>query len=123
MKKWIVIVCLFILVIAGAFYFLIPFTQNFNYQTTVNCTEAAVTRQIINKGRWQSWWPGQKISDTVYSYQNCNYRIEKILLNGIQATIFNNKDSIRGFLQFIYYGQDTTQFIWTSDYTFSANPL
>jgi hypothetical protein len=123
MKKWIAIFCLFILTITSILYFLIPATQNASYQIIANCTDGGAARKITNKENWQLWWPGQKINDTTYSYQNCTYRFDKILLNGIETTIFNNKDSVKGFLQFAYFGNDSTQFQWTGNQKFSANPF
>jgi hypothetical protein len=122
MKRSILIVGLFILVIVVALYFIIPSATNFNYQTTANCTESAVARKLITKDKWQ-WWPGQKINDTTYSYKECSYKIEKILVNGIETTVYDNKDSVKGMLAFVYYGTDSTEFQWTSTYHFSANPF
>ncbi len=121
--RWILIVCLLIFIIISSLYFLIPATQNFNIQATVNCTEDGVSRQIINKSKWKLWWPGQISDGTIYSYKNCNYRIEKILLNGIETTVYNNKDSVKGVLKFVYSGNDSTEFKWTSTYILSTNPF
>lgn len=121
MKKWILVVCFFMLVLAVSFYILIP-TQNFNNQITVNCTESAIIRKIADQKKWL-WWPGNKINDSIYSFKDYNYKIEKILLNGINTTVFNDKDSVKGFLQLTYYGNDSTQFQWIAEYFFSANPF
>lgn len=124
MKKWIIIVCLFLLVIATILYFLIPANKNTGYKVMVNCTESGASRKIINKENWQLWWPGQKINDTLYTYQSRTYKIDKILLNGIQTTIFNNKDSVKAVLQVLFYGNDSTQFQWMfNNINYSANPL
>jgi len=119
----ILITCLAIMSLIIISYFLISTTQNFSYQTSINATRTAVSRQIINKDKWQSWWPGGKLNDTLYSYGDCNYLIKKILLNGAEITIVNKNDSIKGFLQFDDYGIDSTQFQWTSNHIFSSNPL
>ena len=124
MKKWIIIVCLFLLVIATILYFLIPANKNIGYRVMVNCTESGASRKIINKENWQLWWPGQKINDTLYTYKSCTYKIDKMLLNGIQTTIFNNKDSVKAVLQVLFYGNDSTQFQWVfNNIEYSANPI
>lgn len=122
MKKWLIIFGLLFIAIIAAVYFLIPTNQQFNYQITVNCTESAVARRIINKEKWQ-WWQGQKEDSSIYSYKNYNYKIDKILFNGLHATVSNNKDSIKGTLLFSYYGNDYTQFFWSSTYNLSTNPF
>jgi hypothetical protein len=123
MKKYLTRIALFVLITAVAFYFYIPTTKNTHYQTLVNCTEGGATRQIIHKGKWQFWWPGQKKADNDYMYKNYNYRIDKILLNGFEATIFKGTDSMKGKFQFDYFGVDTTLFQWNVGSSFSANPL
>ena len=124
MKRQLVIISLLVMAVIITLYLLIPTNHNFTYQTTVNCTEPAVARQITDINKWDLWWPGQKTSETIYSYKDHNYKIEKVLLNGFEATVYNNKDSVKGTLNFIFHGTDSTQFQWTSSaYSFSANPI
>ena len=123
MRNRIVIICLFILAIITCLYFLIPAVSGLNYQTSANCTETAAARQITDKSKWNLWWPGKQKNDSTYSYKNCNYRIEKIMLNGIETTVYNDKISVKGVLQFIYDGTDSTEFRWTFSYVFSQNPI
>ena len=123
MKKWIVIICLVITGIALASWFLMTNTKSFNYNVSAGSTKSAASRMIINKSKWQFWWPGEKIDDSTYRFQNCTYRIEKLLLNGIKTSIFNDKDTLNGFLEIADYKNDSTQFIWTSGFTFSSNPV
>lgn len=122
MKKWILISFAIILLLITALYFLIPGAHNYYYQATANCPQTAVARQITNHTNW-AWWPGRKKDDTNYSYKNFIYKIEKVLYNGIETTVFNNTDSLKGILQYLYYGNDSTQFQWTSTYIFSPNPF
>ncbi len=124
MKKWILIVSLFVALITSILYFLIPSNKNTGCKVIVNCTESGAARKITNVKNWQLWWAGKKINDTLYTHQNFTYRIDRMLLNGIETTIFNNGDSVKGFLQIIYYGNDSTQFQWIyNNINYSANPL
>ena len=123
MKKWILTVSVLVVVIISILYFLIPANQNAGYQTVVNCTQTASSRKIIYTEKWKLWWPGEKINDTLYKYQNYTYSIDKILLNGIEITISDNKSSVKGFFQFGYYGHDSTRFDLTYKNNFSSNPL
>lgn len=123
MKKWLLLILIIVIASSITLYFSFPSTQTYNFQTTFACAPQAVTRQIINKEKWQNWWPGKKINDSIYSFENCKYKIGKILLNGFHTTVYNNKDSINGLLQFIYFGTDSTQLKWACDYHFSTNPL
>ena len=123
MKKWLILISVVIIASLITFYFLFPSVQNDSYDTIVNCPPRAVARQIINKDKWQQWWPGKKIDNDIYSFENCNYKIGEILLNGFNTVVYHDNDSLKGLLQFIYFGTDSTQLKWTSVYTFSNNPF
>jgi hypothetical protein len=123
MKKWLTLITVFIVACLITLYYLIPATKTETYEITVDCSPRAVARHIINKDKWQQWWPGKKIGENNFSFQNCNYKIGEILLNGFKTIVYNDKDSLNGLLQFIYFGTDSTQLKWTSVYTFSKNPL
>lgn len=123
MKKWILLFCLFLLLLTALLYFFIPAKQNFSYATVITNTAEGASRILLDENKWQSWWPGKKENDTVYSYKNYNYRIRKIMLNSLNITIFNTTDSSKGSLLITETGTDSAELIWTSAFTFSANPL
>ncbi len=123
MKKYFAAFILLAIITICIFYFIIPSTKKTIYLTSTTATETSVSRQLSNKAKWPLWWPGKKINDTLYRFQDCNYRIEKILLNGFETTVFNSKDSIRGFIQYSSEGTDSTKFQWTASHNFSSNPL
>jgi hypothetical protein len=123
MKKFISGLLLLAVIIIIAFYYYIPTTQNLDLVTEVSCTETGAARQILYKDKWAMWWPGKKAQDNVYTYKDFNYRIDKIKLNGIETTIFNDEDSLHAFFQFSYDAIDTCIFQWSSTYQFAANPI
>ena len=123
MKKIILIICAGIPVVIIISYFLISTTKILQCQTSVNATRAAVARKMLYKDQWQRWWPGQKLNDTTYRYQDYYYVVNKILLNGAQITIVNQNNSVKGFLKFEDYGLDSTQFTWASNCLYSSNPI
>jgi hypothetical protein len=123
MKKWFIIIVLILIAFMAGIYLLIPRTNIFSYETVVNCTPNGATRQIVNSDKWKLWWPGKSKNENVYSFKECDYRIDKILLDGFEATIFTNNDSAKAILQIFPTALDSTQFTVTSIYTFSMNPV
>lgn len=121
MKKWILIFCLFILVIVIGLYFFIPGNKTITFQTIAGSTEDGVSRIMLDKNNMQQWWPGEKKNDSLYSYKDCTYMVNKIIADGIEATIFNDKDSTKGNLLIIGAGNDSVQLQWTSTFIFSKN--
>ena len=123
MKKWILFFCLFLLVLTASVYFFMPAKQNFSYATMITNAKDGTSRILLDEDKWQSWWPGTKENDTIYSYKNYNYRIRKIMLNSLDITVFNTTDSVKGSLQITESGIDSAELIWKSTLHFSANPL
>ena len=120
MKKWVLAFLLLIIVIVTGILF-IPASKPINLDITSGCTENGAARIMLNKENFSSWWPGKKTGENTYSFKDCDYRIDKIMANGIEATIFNNTDSTKGSLLLIAAGNDSIQFNWTSTFYFSNN--
>lgn len=123
MRKWFIVIPLLVIAVLATAYFLQPSTQAQSFETTIGCPQRAVARYIINKNQWPKWWPGKKTGENDFSFGGCNYKIGEILLNGFKTVVYHDHDSLKGLLQFIYFGVDSTQFKWTSTYTFSKSPL
>jgi hypothetical protein len=123
MKKWLLIIASLIFLLAGVIFFSISSTKKFLAIATLNCTDGAINRLMLNQNEWLRWWPGEKKANGLYVYKNYNYKVDGIRLNGIEFTIFNNKDSIKGFLQFSYLNAISAQLQFSSVFTFAANPL
>jgi hypothetical protein len=123
MKKWWLFFPVILIACLVTYYFLFPSQQNDEFVSYVVCPPGAVARQIIHKEKWENWWPGKKINDSIYTFKNCNYKIGEILLNGFKTKVSSGNDSLKGLLQFIYFGTDSTQLKWSSQFTFSKNPF
>lgn len=123
MKKGLIILTLLLVALFIAGYFLIPGSQQFILSTTVNCTDEGALRTIQNKEKWQQWWPGEKAGNELYSFKNDQYRINKIMLDGFDATVFHNFDSVKSYLQVLPSGIDSSEFQLSCTYAFSSNPF
>ena len=123
MKKWMLLFILFVCFVIFSAYFFIPSQGIYNNSTVVGCTQSAAVRKITKKNALQMWWPGQKQGEYLYTYKKVQYRIDKTLMNGFETTAFEKSDSIKGILQFIYYGNDSMQIHWASTHRFSSNPI
>jgi len=123
MKKWLVIIAVLCITIFGTVSILIPNTENFNYVISVKCPVEAATRFLINKNKWQQWWPGQKKNEHLYSYKNYEYRVNKIMLNSVDITVFDSKDSVKGLLRIMGDTGALTKIQWNSVFIFSTNPF
>ena len=123
MKKWVLGFSFLLIISIASVYFFIPGTKNESIQSLVTCNDAGVMRIIINEGKWQTWWPGKKKTDSIYSFKNTTYKIDKVLLNGFDATVYSKADSIKVNFQVISAGMDSSFFIWSFSSDLSANPF
>lgn len=103
-------------------YFFIQTTNVFTDEIIISCTQDGAARKIVDKDKWKQWWPGNKQNENIYSFGHYNYRIDKILLNGFETTVYDNKDSAKAALEIFSSGIDSSQFLLTSTYKFSADP-
>lgn len=117
-----VIIVLLIAAFAAAFFF-IPADEFYTSGAAVNSSSRGLYRFVLNEKNTDKWLPGNKINDSVYNFQNCNYKINKILLNGIDLTVSNNTTAVRGFLEFVSAGSDSAQIIFSSRLKYTANPV
>lgn len=123
MRKKLLPAVIIILALVAVVIFFIPPVKSGNYQAMVTCNSDATMRIIINEKNWSDWWPGEKKSDSLYTYKNIVYRIDKILLNGFNATLFNGKDSAKADLQVAKTAMDSSTFIWSYVTVLSSNPF
>lgn len=111
------------LLVAGTIYILIPSRINFTYSTKADCTETAATRMIIKNKEWDRWWPGVRKDSNYFNFKDTEFKIDKILLNGFQATIISNGNSAKGYLQ-VFASTDTSIILsWSGVSILSNNPV
>lgn len=123
MKKWLVIIGVLVIAFIGAVSIFIPSAENFTYASSVKCPQEAATRFLINKNKWRQWWPGEKRDEHLYMYKNYEYRVNKIMLNAVDITVSDSKDSVRGLLRIIGDTGALTKIQWNSAFEFSSNPF
>jgi len=123
MRRWLLLVFLALTVTVVIIYACISFNQKFAFAAVANCTQSAAARLIVSKDNWKRWWPGQQANDSFYRYKGLNFKIDKILLYGFEATIFRNKDSAKGLLTVVPAGNDSARFEFAGRYVYSSNPV
>jgi hypothetical protein len=124
MKKWLILLVFLLLLISFAFiYFFVPKTEKYTYALPVHCTQAAASRFVLNTDRWLEWWPGAKTNEQLYHYNGTQYKINNVLVSGIETTVLDGTDSTRGYLQVLPRSADSCFLVWTSSFVRSANPF
>jgi len=123
MKKWFLSASLALFIIIAGAYIFIPASIRIYSARAVSCPPAAAQRILTEKERWQRWWPGKQTSAGTFQFDGCSFRIDRMLFNGLSATVFSGNDSLKGELFLNAGDTGTISLGWTSDQPTSRNPL
>ncbi len=121
--KQILLSVLGIIILLTIIIFLLPSSKIVTQTIVVECPNNAVIRNITNATNWAKWWPGEKINDSNFIYRKKNIQINIILLNGFKATTISNDIITSLDFQFSSIGSASSQFIFSSKFEFSKNPI
>jgi CRISPR/Cas system CMR-associated protein Cmr5 small subunit len=122
MKK-IVIGFFLVVLIALIVAFILPTTKTITQSVNVTCPIDALTRNMANPVNWSIWWPGKKINDSSFSYNEKTIRINNILLNGFNGATQSDGMQIQVALQALSIDSYTSQINLTTQYQLSNNVL
>jgi len=120
MKKWGWLIGGLILALI-VFSLFLPATSITRSSRRVNCTNEALTRFTVNPTNWKSWWPGQVLNDSTIQYNDKQYRIEIILLNGFKALRADRLERIE--FQFTPLVGDSSELLMTRTRASGWNPI
>lgn len=122
MKK-IVLGVVLLLVIGLIVVKLLPTTKTVTQSVNVDCPIDALTRNISNPAYWNKWWPGKKLNDSSYTFNEKTIQIKTVLLNGFNGQTETDGKQIPIALQALSLDSYTSQINITTQYQFSKNVL
>ena len=102
-----------VIILIGILYFLPK--EKVNIGISVKATDDAVRRHFIDKKLWGKWFPAKQINDSIFQFDNCTYRIHKLMLNGFETSVYENGDTLKGLIQVISNDKDVTEILWSTD--------
>jgi len=126
MKKLLIAVVLFLLLISVVIYLFIPSQIQINRSVFARVSPAAASRFFAEKESWQKWWPGRNKdikADSILYYGNSSFAINQRLYNAFNIEISRNRDSIHSLVQLVPWSLDTLQIQWNGLLNTSVNPL
>jgi hypothetical protein len=115
MLKRIVLITVLIGVVILVIYLLLPSQKLDKRTSTLTCTQPTVDRLILDRTKWSAWWPGGKKDDDNFNYKDYHYRIDQVLVDGFEATVYNQNDSAKLLLQITPAGTDSSRFTWFTE--------
>lgn len=111
MKKWILVfVSVIIICIISTFVF-IPSSLKVSGYQTAPVPAGSISRVFERGGNFSKWWPGEKINDSIFSFQDTRYSVLKSNALGISISASKNDFSVTGEINTIVVGRDSAAII------------
>lgn len=122
MRKWLFITVFVLAAFAGTAFLLSPHAET-TTSSTLQCSNLAVDRFLLNRQSWKQWWPGEMNDENLLSFQSYRYRIDQLLSDGFVATVMKDNDSARLVLHVEPAEQNSSLFSWTREIASYHNPV
>jgi effector-binding domain-containing protein len=123
MKKLFLILAVILILLLAGVYFFIPTNEEYTDTVDFNCTQPALLRYVTNPQKWSAWFPGKKINDSTFVFNNYTYTITRLQMDGFAARVSNTSDSITGRFN-IQFGVDKKSgMAFSTTFTNGTNPI
>lgn len=120
MKRWTVILVVVLLSLTGILYVGISSQQSFSKSVAVACTNEGALRTLTNEAGNKKGWPGTKLNDSTYQFEQIKYTVGASLLNIISLRL---EDKARGELIIEETMPDSSSFTFTYSETLPLQPF
>lgn len=123
MKKKIFVGLLIIIGIVSFISVLIPSALPVGATVPVSSSSAASSRLLFDTKEWKKWWPGTISGDTLFTYNENHFTIQKLTLNNLEVQITNAKLDLKGALIIIPISNDSLVLDWKYIIPTGYNPI
>jgi hypothetical protein len=131
MKKLLLILFVFLLLIVAGIYIFIPSKIEFAKITYIHAARNVTTRYIADESNWIKWWPSdssrvlssKQNKNLSYIYKNYNYTITRKALEGTSILIMYDGKEVNTFLHLIAVKPDSVVAEWKGELEGTNNPV
>lgn len=123
MRKWIVLVIVFLVASLGSLYLFIPNNLSIKQRNHVFFPAKAFTRALFNEESWQKWWPHTGGAVRPLHYNGNTYYIRDKSNSSFRITITRENDTLDTELFLIPVEQDSIDMEWLGAISSSFNPI
>jgi hypothetical protein len=125
MKKWIIAVCILLVISVAYLYLIIPNTVSLHKNLTFATNPQGFSRVLSNEKNWEKWWPGEKLNNgqPAFQYKGYTYTISEKRYNSFLVSITDGSIQVNTSLNFVPVSNDSVHLIWIGQSPTSTNPL
>src|SRR5712675_1569658 len=125
MKKWFLLIIVFLLILTVSVYLFIPNFVSISFSLPVNATRDGIFRNLQDEKNWNNWWPekGDNKTGYLFSYHGFNYSLDDRKVTSLVISI--NKNNIKAItsLDLISINNDSANLVWQGVLPTSYNPI
>lgn len=119
MKKWIVFILLFIILLLAGIFLFIPSNTKIKGNKQIAANLNAASRHLLNYAQWASWWPG----DSLLHLNDHHYLVKPVAMDVTEVTISGNKNITPGYIKFYPVSNDTISIVWQFELPGTSHPI
>jgi hypothetical protein len=128
MKKLLILVAGFFVLLLLSIYIFIPQKLEISKTEHINCNINGAYRLLSDKNSWNKWWPvndslKSQFIENSFFYNGYSYHLSDTYYNSIQITITSENFSITTRIDLMKINPDSTFLAWNCQVPVSRNPI
>lgn len=128
MKKFLVFLFAFCVVMLACVYVFIPGKLTISKVEYVNCNVNGAFRTLSNQSAWKKWWPNKdslksSFVENQFFYNGYRYHLTNKFYNSIEVFMKDNHTSIESRINIIKINSDSVVLEWKCTLTPGINPV
>lgn len=112
MKKTFFIVLTAILIVTVVVYILLPEKPIIAEDLSIDTSDIIAAKFLTTKKGWDKWWPGNKISDTQYGFQDTKIIIDKMTNGSTHFQLQKDNLTFTGEVSYFADAEGSIKFKW-----------
>lgn len=112
MKKTFFIVFTAILIIIAVVFILLPEKPVIAQDLSIDTSDVIAAKFLTTKTGWDKWWPGNKIGDTQYGFQDTKIMIDKMTNGSTHLKLQKDNLTFSGEISYFADAEGSIKFKW-----------
>jgi hypothetical protein len=112
MKKTFFIILAAIVIIIAATYILLPQKPVITQDLSIDTSDIIAAKFLTTKSGWDKWWPGIKINDKQYRFQDTRISIDKMTNGSTYLKLQKDNLTFNGEISYFADAEGSIKFKW-----------
>lgn len=123
MKKVILIILAIVLIITTGIYIIIPSPLKITSQVFIDASDVIISKFLIQKNGWDKWWPGAKLNNNSFNFNDAQFNINKITNSSVSLSFQKNGLTYNSDINYLPSDDGMMRVTWYIEKISSNNPV